>query len=150
MNCLKCGDEEEIVNKHFKLCKKCNQARLDENKVPKIPSSKKLFSQKPSNSTEYKIKLDEDFYEECFNLSNHECEECGKELPTQFRDISGKVVARWRYSHILPKSIFPELRHNILNINHLCLIHHTQWDFGDKQNMKIYVENRKKFPNYLK
>jgi len=93
--------------------------------------------------------LDELFYERCFNMSDHKCEECGCDLPTEFRDMDGNIVARWRYSHIIAKSISRSLRHDVKNINHLCLKHHTQWDFGDRKAMSIYDNNRKKFPNYL-
>jgi hypothetical protein len=97
------------------------------------------------------ILLDEAFYEECFNnVVYHICEECGAKLPDEFKDSQGKIIARWRYSHIIAKSIAPELRWDIKNINHLCLEHHTNWDFGNKFNMKIYESNRKKFPQYLK
>ena len=150
MSCSKCGENRELVNKHFKLCLICNNERLSSNKMNKPVINRLTYSPKTVNKTQDKIGEDEKFYLECFNLSNHECEECGKPLPTEFRDENGKVIARWRYSHILPKSIYPELRHNVENINHLCLIHHTQWDHGDKTTMKIYNLNSKKFPNQLK
>lgn len=97
----------------------------------------------------WRIQQDEIFYEKCFNTSNHKCEECGKNLPQDFRDDDNKVIARWRYSHIIAKSIAPELRYTIKNINHLCLEHHTQWDFGDKKIMKIYKSNSKRFPQFF-
>ena len=87
--------------------------------------------------------------EKCFNQSNHKCEECGKQLPTEFRNEEGKIIARWRYSHIVAKSIAPELRHDTNNINHLCLDHHTQWDFGNKDEMKVYTKNAQKLPKYF-
>ena len=72
-----------------------------------------------------------------------------KQLPKDFRDEDGKVMYRARYSHIVPKSIAPELRHDENNINHLCFTCHQKWDFGNKKEMRIYDENRNKFPNYL-
>lgn len=101
-------------------------------------------------TTKDKIREDEDFYEECFNNSNHKCEECGKNLPTEFRDDNGKVLARYRYSHVIPKSIAPELRHEEININHLCLEHHQEWENGDKESMKIYLKNKARLPQYFK
>lgn len=95
------------------------------------------------------IILDEAFYEKCFNQSNHKCEECGCDLPVEFRDVDEKVITRWRYSHIVPKSIAPELRHVILNINHLCLEDHMEWENGNKREMKIFKGNAKRFPNFL-
>ena len=149
MNCSNCNKNSVIVNSHFKLCLICNNQRLEKNKSSKVITTKIKHSKKEVNKTQLKIDEDEKFYLECFNLSNHQCEECGVSLPTDFRDINGKVIARWRYSHILPKSIYPELRHSVENINHLCLLHHTQWDHGDKTTMKIYKLNSKKFPNHL-
>jgi len=153
MACQKCEKDVEIVNKHFNLCQRCNELRLESRKTPKVPNvipSYRNLVETTKTTTQDKIDKDEEFYLECFSLSNHECEECQASLPTEFKDSSGKVIARWRYSHILPKSIYPELRHNTENINHLCLVHHIQWDFGDKKTMKIYEINRKKFPNFLK
>jgi len=96
-----------------------------------------------------KIDRDEAFYLECFNNSNHRCEECGCLLPDEFRDSEGRIIARWRYSHVIPKSIAPHLRHRIENINHLCLTHHSEWENGDKKNMRIFTENAQNFPEFL-
>lgn len=167
MNCKNCNTEKKIINKHFGLCQECNNLRLHGSKYGKTytmfkkeikplrkrknKSKKSLFSNvkpTPKRNVE-RLAKDEAFYEECFNMSDHKCEECGKQLPTEFRDLEGNVNARWRYSHIIAKSIAPELRHDINNINHLCLTHHTQWDHGDKEEMKIYISNKVKFPTYL-
>lgn len=95
------------------------------------------------------IEQDEIFYKKCFDSSDHKCEECGKDLPDTFRNEDGKVNARYRYSHIIPKSIAPQLRHKVENINHLCLLHHMKWENGEKETMKIFPENCKKFPEYF-
>jgi 5-methylcytosine-specific restriction endonuclease McrA len=95
------------------------------------------------------LERDEEFYLECFNLSNHKCEECNAPLPDQFRDDNDRIIARYRYSHVIPKSIAPELRWKIENINHLCLECHTKWEHGDKTNMNIFTKNVENFPNYL-
>lgn len=92
---------------------------------------------------------DEELYLESFNSSNHECEECGTSLPNEFRDEDQKIIARWRYSHIIPKSIAPDLRHSVENINNLCLNCHSEWENGFKAGMRIFAKNLKKFPNYL-
>ena len=173
MNCKNCNTEKNIVNKHFGLCRDCNNERLHGSKNGKSYNISKKET-KPLrakiNRIDHKVKdgikvvfggqrksksfqnilLDEMFYEKCFNKSNHKCEECGVSLPDQFRNEEGKVIARWRYSHIIAKSIAPELRHDTNNINHLCLKHHTQWDHGNKRDMSIYEKNRLKVPNYLK
>jgi len=154
------------------MCRECNNERLEAKKPKKVNTllrSSKESSTSSVSKLDHKVKqgervkikqggratgknllLDELFYEECFNLSNHECEECGKNLPTEFRDDRGRVIARFRYSHIVAKSIAPELRHNINNINHLCHKCHFKWDFQDRENMIIYSSNKVKFPQYLK
>lgn len=172
--CKSCRESRDIVNSHFQLCLKCNSVRLKMSKgdiqpkvykyIPKIKESlrgeKKPLREKGKKSlftnilpkqktTKEKIDLDEVFYEECFNNSDHKCEECEIPLPDYFRDSNNKVVARWRYSHIIPKSIASELRHTVSNINHLCLECHGEWENGDKLKMKIFADNYKKFPNYL-
>lgn len=172
--CKKCGEKRFIENKHFFLCGNCNKDRLQLNKgsnsnlryidtknkkqplkkaiLKKIePSKKSLFSPMSikSKTTKEKIQDDEKFYLECFNLSDHRCEECNVLLPDEFSDHNGKVIARWRYSHIVPKSIAPELRHNTKNINHLCLECHGNWENGDKKSMNIFKTNLFRFPNYL-
>lgn len=167
MSCKECNGSKPIVNKHFGLCLECNNIRLHGSKYGKQHKftntkrtplrtrqnkNKSLFSNlEPKQKASVKrLSQDEAFYEACFSKSNHRCEECGKRLPTEFRDAEGNVNARWRYSHIVAKSIAPELRHNEENINHLCAEHHTQWDHGDKKAMKIYEENSKKFPQYFR
>ena len=167
MNCKGCKGSKSIVNKHFGLCQECNNIRLHGSKYGKTyivskkdikplrrrkkDSKKSLFSNvKPTAKRNVdRLAKDEAFYQECFNMSDHKCEECGKQLPTEFRDDEGNVNARWRYSHIVAKSIAPELRHDTNNINHLCLEHHTQWDFGNKHDMKIYTKNAEKLPKYF-
>lgn len=176
MSCKNCSRDREIVNKHFGLCLECNNERLhgskygkqykfkrkpiDFSKTSKKPiirlNKKKKEAAKKSEFVKIhkrepidNIKLDEEFYEKCFNLSDHKCEECGTQLPDIFRDENGKVAARWRYSHIIPKSIASKLRHVVKNINHLCLRCHSKWENGDRESMKIYEENSKRFPNYF-
>ena len=167
MNCKNCNTEKNIINKHFGLCLECNNERLHGSKYGKTytvskkeikpirarknKAKKSLFSNVKATPKKSVNRLAEDevFYEECFNMSNHKCEECGKQLPTEFRDEEGKINARWRYSHIVAKSIAPELRHDTNNINHLCLAHHTQWDHADRKNMKIYNSNKERLPRYL-
>lgn len=177
--CKLCGDKKVIANKHFHICLECNNQRLHGSKYGKQHTfnSKKKEQRRTSLKENIKIErlshkvdkgfkelnkeirvnknivLDELFYEECFNNSNHKCEECNTDLPTRFRDEEDMVIARWRYSHIIPKSIAPELRRDIRNINHLCIEDHQKWDFGDqatRRSMKIYEKNQKLFPNYLK
>lgn len=165
MGCKGCGKDVKIVNKFWHLCLICNKSRLSEGKEPKkynyIKKKTKSRTSKKKDKTKRmtmtidshkKLSMkqkDEIFYEKCFNNSDHRCEECGKELPKQFRDADGKIIARYRYSHTIPKSIAPELRHEIMNINHLCLKDHSEWENGNKEKMKIFKKNVKNFPQFL-
>lgn len=165
MKCKNCGEEKRIANKWHKLCHKCNLKRLEALKQSKVYEHTKtrikslrldINSQKLQyNISSHKAKkktmleLDEEFYKTCFEKSDHKCEECKTDLPTEFKNESGELIARWRYSHILPKSIFPQFRHNTDNINHLCLRCHQQWDFGNKKSMFIYVKNKQLWSNFL-
>lgn len=172
-----------VVNKHFGLCRECNNIRLHGNKWGKKPkeSSHKVKKEPkkslsaPENSIEMRIKhiidnpnkrlthivnagrscgknyaMDILTYAEVFKRSEHKCEECGAALNDVFQDENGKVIANFRYSHIVPKSIAPELRYNPENFNNLCLADHMKWENGDKKSMKIYKKNKEKFPNYIK
>lgn len=169
--CSCCGKKKKIVNSFHKLCLECNRSRLSEYKEEEVKEplfkktepktslfkadsktkSKKeglFYIPKPKKAIE-SIKADELFYEKCFNNSDHLCEECNEQLPDVFRGEDGKILARYRYSHIVPKSIAPELRHNEDNINHLCLKCHERWENRDKENMNIFVDNVLRFPNYF-
>jgi len=177
MNCKKCNKEiEKYDNAFHKLCKECNIGRLDASKPTKLykhtrKNKKSLktsvsrihrptkgnkstkvayFGNKSSKSLVTKV-MDEMFYEECFNsCTNHSCEECGESLPTEFRGDDGKVLYRARYSHIIAKSIAPELRYDINNVNHLCFKCHQLWEFETRKDMKIYKTNKERLPKYFK
>tara|TARA_R110000744_G_C19308962_1_gene556506 strand:+ start:959 stop:1480 length:522 start_codon:yes stop_codon:yes gene_type:complete len=173
MSCSKCKKDKPIKNAFHKLCLECNSKRLEAKKEPKstiyinkkekssrikeprikrkVESTASIKQKRGRKKMNKNFNLDELFYEECFNsCKDHSCEECGNKLPTEFRNDDGKVIARFRYSHIIAKSIAPDLRHIINNINHLCISCHTKWDFGDKKSMNIYNKNRERFPNRLK
>jgi hypothetical protein len=171
MVCSKCKQNYPIVNKHFKLCQGCNNERLHGSKYGKVypnikkkstfvtgaksnvkkKSKKSLFSniKEGVREKDNMLSKDEALYEASFNSSNHKCEECNKDLPTEFRDENGKINARYRYSHIIPKSIAPEIRHDLSNINNLCLRCHIKWENGNKAEMSIFKENYLKFSKYL-
>jgi hypothetical protein len=170
-NCNNCNKSvSSFANAFHKLCETCNLKRLEESKYNKInkhtrierKSSKtketrfkrtvdKGVKDKKSKKVNKNIKLDELFYKECFNSCNdHKCEECNTQLPTNFKSDDGKILYRARYSHIIAKSIAPELRHIVKNINHLCFTCHQKWEFGNKKSMKIYSKNKLRLPKYFK
>lgn len=92
-------------------------------------------------------RMDRELYKYIFDTRPHECEECGRTLPSIFSivdEVSGisSIVCIEQYSHIMTKGAFPEFRHHKKNINRLCREHHDQWEFGDRQNMKIFASNQ--------
>lgn len=89
-----------------------------------------------------RILNDEALYYYAFTNLPHWCQECGVDLPEEFRDSTGRIICRSQYSHILSKGSHPEFRHNINNINRLCPDHHHIWEFGDRTKMKIYTANQ--------
>ena len=162
MKCKGCGSSW-IENKTYQLCKFCNNERRHGNKFGKVTPYKEKefkpfktakkkkrtksisFSPKEKVKTLTMLQKDEIFYKECFDsVERHECEECLVSLPDRFKDDSGKILARFRYSHIIAKSVSRELRHCIDNINHLCLSCHSKWeDNNARKSMDIYEPNSK-------
>ena len=156
MSCSGCGKNYIIVNKKYGLCQVCNHNRLhpvsDTLARPESTISKKRYyplKRTKIKSTAYTkekrkelLKLDEAVYFIVFNQKECKCEECGKKLPTTFKDKDGNINAIWQYSHILSKGAFCEHRHNPDNFNKLCFDCHQQWEFGDKSKMKIYEHNQ--------
>jgi len=168
MGCKECGSEY-VTNKWFKLCSGCNNKRIHgnqfgkpivyiDNKIKPLKTTlikrvidKGVISKKTKEKKVGRnLEADEQLYERVFNNSNHKCEECNKDLPTNFRNDEGFIEARFRYSHVIPKSIAPELRHEDNNINNLCMPCHHKWDFGIRTEMSIYIKNQLNYPNYLK
>lgn len=95
---------------------------------------------------------DKEFYRICWNNKPHYCKNCGKYLGDKFEEVTinkegekeYKIINLFRYAHIIPKSIYPYLRHYINNIFLLCLDCHTLFDNGTKEErkkMKIYNED---------
>lgn len=89
------------------------------------------------------LNKDREFYRAIFNSLPHKCQECGIGLPDEFETSDGIIIGIWQYSHILPKSTHPEFRHDIRNMNRLCMYHHAKWENGDKKSMRIWYENKK-------
>lgn len=163
--CNGCELERRIVNKFFGLCVECNNERLHgskygksysyQRKAPKKQERKKskknksiawmmANENKPQTKEKSAYELDNEFYKKCFDTFTHSCEECGAKQPETFLDDNGKVAARWRYSHIVPKSIARDLRRELSNINDLCLKCHSKWEGEGKKEMNIYKTNSKR------
>jgi len=76
----------------------------------------------------------ERFYRWCWVHKPHICEECMRPL----REYSATYV-----SHILTKGAHPEMAHDCRNVNILCFNHHSVWENGNRENMRIYLGNMK-------
>lgn len=154
--CKQCGSPW-VVNQKYSLCEGCNFIRLhgiskEEVRrgtiVVKVITSKpkaRKLSQKVQNLLKREKfaevkRLDFETYRKVFDENPHECEECGAALNDIF-EIDGEILNIWQYSHIASKAAYPEFRHNSKNFNRLCLVHHNQWEFGNRKVMKIYVKN---------
>ncbi len=109
-------------------------------KNKKRPSNRLKMSEKKEKRNILLTK-DHETYKKVFDLKPNVCEECGCTLPDQFLSPDGEILMISQYSHILGKKRYPEFRHDVRNFNRLCFNCHQQWDFGDKEAMKIYEKN---------
>lgn len=106
------------------------------NPQPKsLPKEKKKFGYEYWNSLRAKshkkkqakmkesgvAEKDKQFYEYCWKVKPHFCEECGKEL-TEYK--------RWWIAHLLPKKSYNDFRHDVSNAVILCYTHHGILDHG--------------------
>lgn len=73
------------------------------------------------------------FYRWVWARKRHICEETMRPL----EQYSAAYI-----SHILTKGAHPEMAHDPRNINILCYEAHNQWEFGDRQKMRIFESNR--------
>lgn len=73
------------------------------------------------------------FFKWVWNHKPHYCEECLRPL-NRFAAIY--------CSHILSRGAHPELSHDVRNINILCAQHHNQYEFGDREKMRIFAKNQ--------
>lgn len=96
-------------------------------------SQKRTFLNKFSSKMKKKHEEDIVFYREIWDSRPHICQNCGKFLGNNFEDKDGKIINVFRYAHIIPKSIYPYLRHYNKNILLLCLNCHTKMDNSPKE-----------------
>lgn len=74
----------------------------------------------------------ERFYRWCWEHNPHICAECMRPL----HQFSATYV-----SHIMTRGAHPEMAHDPRNVNILCFNHHSQWENGNRENMRIYRQN---------
>lgn len=75
----------------------------------------------------------EKFYRWVWEHKPHICEETMRPL----NDYSAVHI-----SHILTKGGFPEMAHDPRNTNILCLAAHNKWEFGRREEMRIFESNQ--------
>lgn len=134
----------EVYNDRAKINQSIKVNNIPNSKTNPIKTPKKRVKQdfEKLQRRQEIIDQDEELYKYIFDTTPDKCEECGTQLPDQFRDDEGKVVCRWQYSHILGKGAFPEFRHHKRNINRLCFSCHQKWEFSDRTKMNIYERNQ--------
>ena len=76
----------------------------------------------------------EKFYRWCWENKPHICEECMRPL----YHYTATYV-----SHILTRGAHPETAHDPRNVNILCFNHHGQWENGSRENMRIFLGNKR-------
>lgn len=141
--CTKCNKSLPIANKKYNLCFDCNFKRLHNGLSPRqyYYVKQKESSLKRFKKTKNDIEKMEEVYEQVFNNKPPFCEECRKPLSKIFRNSKGKVVDKFRFSHILPKSIYSKYKYNSLNFNLLCFDCHATWENGSRHSMRIWKQN---------
>lgn len=149
-----------IENKKHNLCPDCNYERIHgKTRISTLierESSKPYKVTKPKRNpvrtkinklkiekSELRRSSDREWYLYQFKSKPNECEECGTWLPDEFEDENGNIYCISQYSHIITKGSNGKLRHHKLNCNRLCPDHHDQWEFGKRENMKIFESNQK-------
>jgi len=147
--CKSCGKKQYIVNKKHLLCTICNQEKI--HKKPYIEIIKEKQQRYKQNQVKRSLKMIDEMdltYEKVFNQASKPlcCAECGRKLNQNLRE-NGKIIDRFRFSHILPKSKYPEFKYDTRNFFILCFKCHQKWEFGgDKEKiaMKIWFPSIEK------
>lgn len=140
--------DEEKFKKFLEYRNNSKKRQIERQKQNKLEGKNKVY--KIKKFSDKKIKMHEKdliFYQEIWNERPHYCQNCNKFLGSSFYTQDNKPIL-YRYSHIIPKSIYPYLRHYKDNINLLCLECHTKFDNSEKEvmrNMKCYNEEKINF-----
>lgn len=155
MSCNNCNRNYIIVNKKYGLCQECNHKRLHPEKSDKgnkgtfiqkkhypLKRTKIVSTAKTKQKRKTMKELDFATYFAVFASKPHKCEECGKPLPSIFKDKEGNINAIFQYSHILTKSAHSEYRHCSWNFQRLCLSCHQIYEFGNRKKMKTYLTSK--------
>nr|DAV47270.1 MAG TPA: NinG protein [Caudoviricetes sp.] len=97
-----------------------------------IPISVRVDVQRHLFGRGHSMAENERFYRYCWRIYPHICQECLRPL--------GNYSAVY-ISHIRTRGAFPEMAHDVRNVNVLCFKHHNQWETGNRKAMRIYPRN---------
>ena len=123
------------------LEKEKNKPIVIKRKKKKNTKSKIIIQSKIDNRVQ-RVETDKNTYFQVFNNLPHKCQECNCDLPNEFLDERGNINMVEQYSHILSKGSHPQFRNKVKNLNRLCLRDHQKWEFGKREEMKIYESNQ--------
>lgn len=76
----------------------------------------------------------ERFYRYCWDIYPHVCAECCKPL----RQYSAVYI-----SHMKTRGSHSQMAHDVRNVNILCFEHHSMWESGNRERMRIYPGNQR-------
>lgn len=120
---------------------------------------RKGISRKPSRKLVDLREKDKVTYKIVYERAKGRCEQTGDVVyPTEFEAPDGKVLAPWRFSHVLTKEAYPEARHDPENIMYLSSKElHTSWEHGGEEDRKKldkiwqrYLQMKKKYGKFSK
>lgn len=115
------GFEPLLPNKYFRL-----DIRLRET------IQKRMFGHCTIGRGKDIMAANERFFRWVWEHKPKYCEECMKPL---------YGYSAVYCSHILSRGAYPEIAHDVRNVNILCFEHHNQWENGDRKSMRIYPKN---------
>jgi 5-methylcytosine-specific restriction endonuclease McrA len=128
MSCSNCKREVKIVNKWHKLCSYCNSNRLDASKGKK---KKTMIQTRVDPSLEFSKRIKN----EAKAKGDIQCTGCNKIRPLQV-------------SHIIPRSLRPDLKLSRENIVLECATCHDIWEHAPLSRKKTLLNYEHKI-NYI-
>lgn len=126
--CSGCGKRAQLVNKFFKLCLSCNNIRLHGDRYGKKPKTTVKSAFLNTEDTRFVLNFKNKRRDDLGLLT---CEGClGKSSNLDL-------------SHLIPKSLKPELKRKTVNCQLLCRACHDTWEhkLEGVENLKCYQKN---------
>lgn len=146
---------QKVIEKKREKLNKLKEENQLENEI--FTEKKKYKMKKFSVKMEELHKKDEIFYKRIWDTRPHICCNCGKFLGNDFYSNDGKILNIFRYAHIIPKSIYRNLRHCDINLMLLCFNCHDRFDHTPRNIYsqmhcynEDYIDKLKEINKYLK